>query len=829
MDINTKNNLDKRNNVVDDLTNQYINQTAPSVIFILGGHGQGKSYIVDHVLSKLNESSDIQTYRNYDDKFIPTRNEKLVKKREINSFSVSGGTGEISLGIGLGWNNDDSNYVKIRNLISTKMKKNVLICAENISDVSDEVRFFTSCILKNILKLEKEFHKKIFLLVTDTQEIYQDTIFKYTNSYKRIQLPKYTIDDVKNFLSKKNIKFDISNANLEHIWTLSQGNLDIVNFLYDQILINEQDYISTLQEIVLKRISIIKNQGEKCEISAKKMEEIVFSAALALKKFSAQFITNIINEKITDIETGLDIVSQEALLKKDFKNYYKFISTDIQNYITEITLDKHVSLLISYYDFYAKNEQDEYYLRAYYIYRYWKQMCPLAFSLFILAYISAKQMEDDIKIKNIDDIIMQTWVDEEYKEMYSVICNYYNILFAQSCIEEVGLAYRNIINKYRWEVPIQAEITYEYFLYLYKNTDFRKTTYRNILNKCISYAKSELMIPTPDEIAIKPIDETILRLKIIYGIAPCVLDLLNDYQTFNDLYHKSQELSSNNNTKEHGIGEYIENVFNRKAFLFANQAACNVYYEKAKSYFERNEIWVEYCITLVCQAGTDIVIQEFQKAIELCILAEMQAKEKNIEIPQIDKLYNNRIIAEFLLKELESKTPKKAIAAANAAIRELKKLINKEKNATQFVIYTNICSLYLYAGNDKQYIAYKSRLEKLYGCNDISDITDEDIDDFYRYYFAWFELYRKINGEKWNEALRQIRQIDNLIPALFRKQEIFWEEKNSAVQAIIESHKKISAYDFCHNLVKTKRNEQSLSKFFYRGLMLSDLQYTSYI
>lgn len=829
MDIITKNNLDKRNNIVDDLTNQYIDQTASSVIFILGGHGQGKSYIVDHILSKLNEVSEIQIYRNYDDKFIFKKNEKFIKKGEINSFSVSGGIGGISIGIGLGWNNDDSNYVKIRNLIFTHNSKNILFCVEDISDVTDEVRFFTSCILKNISKLEKEFHKKIFLLVTDTQEIYQDTILKYTNSYKKIKLPEYTIDDVKAFLNKKNIKFDILNIKLEHLWTLSQGNLDLVNFLYDQILINEKDYISTLQEIVLKRISIIKNRGEKCEISAKKMEEIVFSAALALKKFSAQFITNIINEKITDIETGLDIVSQESLLKKDLKSYYKFISTDIQNYITEITLDKHVSLLISYYDFYTQNEQDEYYFRAYYIYKYWKQMCPLAFSLFILAYISAKQIGDDIKIKNIDNIIMQTWVDDKYKEMYSAICEYYNILFSQPSIGEVEQAYRNIINIYRWELPIQAEITYEYFLYIYRNTDFKKITYRNILDKCISYAMNEMIIHTPDALVIKQIDETILRLKIIYGIAPCVLDLLNDYQTFDNLYHKSKELSSNNNTKQHGIGEYIQNVFNRKAFLFANQAVCNVYYEKAKSYFEHNEIWIEYYITLVCQAGTDIVIQEFQEAIDLCVLAETQAKEKNIEIPQIEKLYNNRIIAEFLLKELDSKTPKKAITAANAAVRELKKLITKEKNATQFVIYTNICSLYLYAGNDKQYTTYKHRLEKLYGCNDISDIMDEDIDDFYRYYFAWFELYRKINGENWDEALQQIKQIDNFVPALFRKQEIFWKEKNSAVQSIIESQKKISAYDFCNNLVKTKRNEQSLSKFFYRGLMLSDLQYTSYI
>ena len=59
------------------------------------------------------------------------------------------------------------------------------------------------------------------------------------------------------------------------------------------------------------------------------------------------------------------------------------------------------------------------------------------------------------------------------------------------------------------------------------------------------------------------------------------------------------------------IAKYMENVFNRKAFLFVNQTQCNIYYDKAKKYFYDNQIWDEYCITLICEAGTDIVIQKY--------------------------------------------------------------------------------------------------------------------------------------------------------------------------------------------------------------------------
>lgn len=44
-----------------------------------------------------------------------------------------------------------------------------------------------------------------------------------------------------------------------------------------------------------------------------------FFCVVGFKKFSASFITNIVNEKISDVETGLNIIRQEAILKKILK------------------------------------------------------------------------------------------------------------------------------------------------------------------------------------------------------------------------------------------------------------------------------------------------------------------------------------------------------------------------------------------------------------------------------------------------------------------------------------------------------------------------------
>ena len=109
-----------------------------------------------------------------------------------------------------------------------------MICVENISDVSDELRFLTTSIIQNIQKLEKEFKKKIFLLITDTQDIYREVIYKYINSCETISLPPYSINDTRDFLLQKGVLHGVSEENLKRFFELSQGNLEVVDFLYEE-------------------------------------------------------------------------------------------------------------------------------------------------------------------------------------------------------------------------------------------------------------------------------------------------------------------------------------------------------------------------------------------------------------------------------------------------------------------------------------------------------------------------------------------------------------------------------------------------------------------
>ncbi|BCJ98860.1 hypothetical protein [Anaerocolumna chitinilytica] len=811
--------------LTDELKDKYINKVAKSVTVINAGYGQGKTYVMNLLIDDLSKNyKEIKIFTNQEDEFILCSSSS--KSKELNSIDFSFGIPAFSLGVGVGWENRHSNYDKIRNMLSKHMNKNILICVENISIANSSIRILLSYIIYNIEKLEKEFKKRIFVLITDVYE--QDTIYKYNISTEIIKLQDYDINDVKIFLKQRHEIFNFDELNIEKIFELSSGNLHIADFLFEEILVYGNNHLSTLNDIVNKKMALIKMQGEKKELAGKDIENIIYSASLAIKEFSAGLLTEIVEQNITNISSSLEIAKKEALLTQDMKKYYRFISNDIQKHIADMTIINHENWLITYYNYYSENEQDEYYLRAYYLIKYQDEISSISFSLLVLAYSAARKMSDDINTKKVIDLKNLYIKESAENDNFQRIINFYDSLFANKSLSEVKGNYK-AVHIDSLELVVKAELTCEYFHYLYTNTKMDDSAYLNVLYQCKEYALQKLKLNVSDIDFVVSIDETILRLKIIYDIAPCILDQLNDYDSFQMLYQKSKELSEiKYNSKRCNLGQYIENVFNRKAFLFVNQAACKIYYEKAKNFFLTNKIWDEYCITLVCEAGTSIVIQQFEEALELCCKVQEICQEQNILLPQINKLYNNQIIAEFLLAEQKTKNINRAISSAKKALVKLKKCVNKTADTAQFVILTNICSLSLYCNNDKQYLKYKHLLEKSYNCKRIDDLEDKNIDDFYRYYFGWFELFRMIHNCEWAKAEQYVKLLKDFVPALFKKQEVFWEKKNSSVQYMIDNKQTTNPFDFCNNLVDTNRNEQTISKFFYRGLMVSDLQYTSY-
>lgn len=815
--------LESRDNLTKELVQLYINKNAPTIACITGNRGTGKSYVVNKIIKQLAPNKKISIYQNFGDSFVEF-DSKFTKKTP-NSLSLSGGNALFSLGFGIGWEKKDTSYNHIRNLLAKVLVSDVLLCIDGLSNADSGIRAIIMLIIQHIQKLQDDFKVTIYILIT---EIDIDNIF--INQYERVieyNLLKYVFSDIKIYLAQNHKIARLQEQEIITISELSNGNLNLVEFMYEEKITYSSSFLDAMEKVCQIRIEQLKQLGKKENLNETELEEVIYSASLNIKEFTAEILSAVVEQEEKKIYRGLSIAKEDALIIQNFNNNYDFCSYEIKAHLAEQIVPKRKEWLLAYYIYYTNNQQDKYFYRAYYLMKYQGKLTMASFSLLMLSYSAAFEMHDMVKIKQIREMLCNSInIPEHYIKIFKAIESFYNLLHMSDNGNIVREAFYDI-NLDEVDLPLRAELTRAYFHYLYVNSNMNNAKALLILEWCKEFAKNELCLDVPYISA----DETILRLRIIYDIAPCVLDCLNQYDEFQVLFEKSKELSRRNTKALYGrnLGLYIENVFNRKAFLFVNQTQCTIYYHKAKKYFKENEIWDEYCITLVCEAGTDIVLQQYEEAIDCCNQVLLICQNKNIQLPLIEKLYNNKIIAEFLLYEKTSINQKTRDSAAKKAIKELKKLLLSRSCATEFVILTNICSLSLYCNNDKQYTVYKQKIEKLYGCQDISDIDDLLIDDFYRYYFSWFELYRNIRDERWDNAETIINKLEGFVPSLFRKQEVFWDQKNTAIKELITSQKVINSYDFCNNLVKCSQRENVLAKFFHRGLMLSDLQYTSYL
>ena len=822
--------LCKREELASELTDKYKNNTAEKVTLLLGPSGSGKSYTLNKILDAFRNrffEKNICTYINCGNSFISPHNCRVSKT--ISDLSISVGNSIMSAGIGIGIQNNVFEYNAAKKILDITKTHTVLVCIDDFSNADISIRHIFKILLENSNILGTDLSERIYFLITDSEEKNVYYFVNKVNSLESISLLPYSKQDIVQYLEMNHLHLPVSDTILNSIEKISMGNMFIVDFLFVDIAIQDNDFFEALEKVVNHRLLELKKSGHARDISESTIEDIILSSSLSLRRFTVNEISYITERACNYVANGLDLAKDNAFVDKDSECCYAFNCSEVKNILYTQSIQKRKERVLSYYKYYTENEPDEYYYRAYYLIMYFQEITSQSFALLALSLIYSFKLEDSVQISKIYTLL-SSYDTSDYTMQLNDISDFYKLLLSDNISKELLLNKYKEIKKIGYEFPLQAEITRAFFHYLYCNYSSNTEIINVLLESCIQFAEEKLSLSYfKNPIGLKSMDETLVRLNVLYTILPYLLDVINDTDRFDKFFKISKTISKNNlSNKNFGIAQYIENVFNRKAFLFANQTQCEIYYEKAKSFFYKNNIWDEYCITLVCQAGTDIVIHQFDEAIELCEQAIITAEKNDIDIPQIAKLYNNQLIATFLKYEKEGKSIKSCMAKAKHTVKLLKKQLHNIPCATEYVIITNICSLSLYYEDDNSYLKYKTKLEKLMKISNIENVFNENVDDFYRYYFSWFEVFRAIRDQKWEIAKKISSSLENFIPSLFKKQELFWERKYKALIEIIEDRIPINSYDFCVNLVKINNRESVLANFFYRGLMLSDLQYTSY-
>lgn len=767
---------------------------------ITGEKGSGKKYILNSLIKKLSDYENLSVFKLIGDEFIDCR--AYVNTRIVDAtFRIN-----LTSFLGISVNTKARTNTKTNYLLTLLRKipdDNIVFIINDWSNVDNNMASFIDILTKERSFFTSQTNKSYFFIISDS-----NCSSTFIN-FERIDLVKYTQKDITAYLFSN---FGIKKARAKRIFNLCGSDLNLVNLLAQELEDKNTIYETTLENLIKNKIETCKDRAKKQNIASDQMEHIIVACAFCLTKFTGkevETVTNITSNVVTDC---FHISMEENLLTQE-NMQYNFVSKEIKNML-QTKFDCRRNIYMEYYKYLSLNKPDEYYQRALYLIKYYNTITKNAASLLVLSLLINNSQQWEIKYKKIEELIYGYNV--KYITLFEGIKNFYSNYregrgkLAVEAIRNYDFSLLNSVGN--------ATIERAVFQNFYENNI--KEQLEQAYYQLLEYVNMSLYIVEEN----CQTEEKLLKLKIIYTLLPYVLDDRNDINTFNLLKEEGDVLYRNLLTLPYEIKglAYMRNVMNRKAFLFAHPQATSNYYFEAESYFESNEIWDQYCMTLISHAGTLLACGEYGYSIKLCEEALKIIAERHLIVDDIQKLYNNKIIASFLNKERSIADKSVLKKEAESTLNALNRLLTHKSNACNHVILTNMASLALYCDKFEEYSNIKSRIESSLKCEDVSNMDDKTINDFYRYHFSWYQLYRYQRNNQWDKCIDLLEKIENGVPALFKKFESMLIDKIQFFKNNFIMHRCLDGPEFC-----LWRKTDKSSTFIDRGLLLSDLQFTS--
>ena len=554
-----------RNELIERLVDEYKNHTASKIILLTGPSGCGKSYVANKVVSKSYKPPLMRSYINHGDSFITPSPAGNLSKPKIDNLSFSAGFPFFSAGIDIGVHREESQYNRLKALLHSLPNSNLLFCLDGLSTAHSHVKSMIKILLSHRDDLERALASEIYFLFTDTNDDVCASMETGADMITHFAFHPYNADDILVYLRSKHLKLMITDTvkqNIQQIQKISNGNLYLADFLFVDITSRNSNYFEALEHVIKIRLSKLKKNGLSKEISEADMEDIILSSSLSLQPFTTVEISSVTNRNDNTVAQSLDMAKEDAILDKNHDCFYDFPCPEIKSALEQQSIEKRKERLLHYYQYYTENEQDEYYIRAFYLVKYYESITPQAFALLGLAFASGFSMLNNDFLTKIDDLLQRYGVAEQ-REAFQEIRTFYEMINQSLGEPAQGTLYALYLKLRRsdFELPLKAELCRTYFHYLYRTRSPFDKDLNLISQECLSYVNHEILLTsTANPIKFKPSDETIVRLNIIYCLAPYLLDVLNRVDDFTELYKLSQTLSTACSSKSaKGLGQYIEN------------------------------------------------------------------------------------------------------------------------------------------------------------------------------------------------------------------------------------------------------------------------------
>lgn len=708
------------------------------------------------------------------DKYKLSFTEKFFKPISISvNKSISGfGTAGISFKY-------DSTEIE-KKILNNSSNYRLIFLIQHWEWLESELKLFFIRLINNISDYENKYNKSIIIVVGGTKLNNNDINFS-----KKLDIHHFELDDLKDTLGNIIQTSNISDDLVDILYPLTKGNLEeIYNFI--SLSCNS----SNIEKLLDDLLNTIEKDFRENKIDI----NFIYQLSVLPEYFNPYDAEEYFNLKTFQIEKAIDILKKLLVLipAKNRTNFYSLI------------LIMKNKLLLT-----VEKGQKEIY-RRYYHYLYGKE--PFNYSLKI--EISARLKES-----------------QEY--LLSLYLLWYEHLLNQNEILE---SEKNSLNR----LEFLTEETKSTFLKCieYKYTDGANSLYKEILpessllssillkndinfqgNTSQDFSFHSLCDTLYDNILAESAKDVIIEpvhyLSCIYMLLPHLIDKLNEIDKFQVLnedivnkFYVTKDIEQS--------AQYLKNIYLRKSFLYKDNDRSIDDANKALKFFNNLDDKIEQYYTLGSLLGLLLVSSNYERANQ--VKQEIESLSDKYNLPLYWKSKNNFIVLDFL-SGLEGEFDYwKSQFEGILAEYDL-------NDVSKHLIYTNLCSISLYFSKTEEYKCYKTRLEELMGVDNLADVNDTSIDDFYRYFFGWFEFCKSLLENNRQLAKNKYLQLKNFYPIIFQSEKKMLIEKHRRYGRIWKSDVK-TGKEFSEFLSQSKFSSKEWT-YYRMGLMLTDIQYTS--
>lgn len=646
--------------------------------------------------------------------------------------------------------------------------------------LGNELKLFFVRLINNLSDYEKKYNKSIIVVVGGKNCINDDIFFS-----KIFDIHHFDLNDLKDTLRSMIQSSNLSDDLVDKLYPLTKGNLEKI---YNFISLSQNNL--EIEKLLDDLLHTIENDFRKNHIDM----DFIYQLSVLPEYFNPYEAEEFFNMKVFQIEKAIDILKKLLVLipVKNRINFYSLILIIKDKLL--LTVEKgQKEVYIKYYHYLCRKEPFNYKLKIEILSKLEDKQENLL-SLYLLWYEYLLN-QDEILESEKNSLYKLEFLKEETKSTFFRCIEYKYGESANSIYKEI-LPESSLLSSIllKNDVNFQGNTSQDSSFYSLCNT-----LYENIIQE------------SGKDVIIEPVH----YLSCIYMLLPHLIDKLNEIDKFQFLnediikiFYVTKNIEQN--------AQYLEKIYLRKSFLYKdNDRAINDANRALKFFIDIDDKLEQY-YTLGSLLGLLLVASDYERARQ--VKQEIEALFNKYHFPLYWKSQNNFIILDFLSNSANDfdywRTQFENILTEN-----------RLNDVSKHLIYTNLCSISLYYSRIENYKIYKNELENLMEVNDLSDIEDVSIDDFYRYYFGWFELCKLLIEGNQQQAQDKYEQLKNFCPIIFESEKTMLSEKHRRYKKIFKSDIK-TGKEFSEFLVTSKFSSREWN-YYRRGLMVTDIQYTS--